>query len=248
MVIDSVVQSISQNWVVILITALITIIAAVFSNWGIKRRLRSAKQKDKQTALEELHRIIEDLVVTNRDQLTESDPDLDDLGLSSRRIEDLIEASERKHNVFLSDSTTPEALLQDVDLRIKDSRHLDSKQINQYSECITNIIGEVRREDERDLKLYEEGEDLLERIEEKAKYEDVEDDLDRVRKSIAVHESDVSSTTTDRQRRVAVLVVSVIAASMSLLAFFLESIIRSEPFITILVLVPLLLGLKAVNS
>jgi hypothetical protein len=120
---------------------------------------------------------------------------LDALGLSSDRIQDLIDAAEREHQVSLSEATTPVTLLQDVDLRIKNSRYLDPDQKYQYSCAITRIIDEVQ-DDSHSIVLPEKSAELLERIETEAEYPGAKDDIEKLRKkkNIYISESPYSNS------------------------------------------------------
>jgi Kef-type K+ transport system membrane component KefB len=105
------INPIISNWVTILITSIVTLVAAFISNYGIKKKFKSAKDKERQRALEALRTAIESLIINNREKITEGNKELEYLGLSAERIEDLIEAAEREHQVSLSQSTTPVSLL-----------------------------------------------------------------------------------------------------------------------------------------
>lgn len=210
---DWLINPIVQNWVTILVTSLVTLLAAVVSNYGIKKRFKSVKEKDRQQALEELRSAIEDLIINNRDKITDQGIELDKIGLSSDRIYDLIDAAEREHQVSLSEVTSPVSLLQDVDLRIKNSRYLDSGQKYQYSCAITTIIDKIK-DDSSNIVLPEELAETIERIEEEATYDGVEEDIDELLGFIHFTEDIYSDYQTyyNYQRRLLVLLTMVATA------------------------------------
>lgn len=212
------INPIIQNWVTILITSLVTLLAAGISNYGVKRRFKSAKDKDRQRALEELRTAIENLVINNREKIGTEEVDLEKLGLSSERIEDIIDAAEREHQVSLSESATPISLLQDVDLRIKNSRYLDPEQKVQYSAAITEITNEIREETDQDLVLPEESVEIIDSIQENAEYSGHKEDIQRLRKNITTYDSMSSSSEAfETARRMLVFATAMITGLFTLI-------------------------------
>ena len=102
MVVTTIIDSILANWVIIIITVAVTLLTAFITNHSVKKRFKTLKQKDQQRALDQIRTIIEELIINNRESLSRENPELDELGLSAERIEDLIEATEREYPVARS--------------------------------------------------------------------------------------------------------------------------------------------------
>lgn len=202
----------------IFVTIFFTAFVAIVSNWVTKRQHRSVKQKERQQALGELNLIIEGLVINNREALLQ-DPDLDELGLSSDRIEDLIEAAEREYDVLLPEAT-PVTLLQDVDLSIKDSRHLDSEQKTKHSEAIGNAISQIQDDDGVRVALPPEGAMALENISENADYEGSQEDVATLKENVTVFDPDPSPSEFRDKRR---FIVAMAATMTAIISVFLQS-------------------------
>lgn len=124
---------IDNNWL-----ALLSILIGIIVTYGVssffyrlqKKSVYSASQERKKHALNELLDVIESYIINKQN-------------LSDRVIDNLIFASERDHTVQLRPACTAISLLQDVELRLQRSRHLDIPQKSEYSLKIEGLINDI---------------------------------------------------------------------------------------------------------
>ncbi|SFS00010.1 hypothetical protein SAMN05216559_2295 [Halomicrobium zhouii] len=219
---DWFINPILANWVTILVTSFVTLLAAGLSNYGVKRKFKSAKDKDRQRALEELRTAIENIVINNREKIGDSEVDMGRLGLSSERIDDLIDAAEREHQVSLSEFTTPVSLLQDVDLRIKNSRYLDPEQKVRYSAAITEIINTIREDAPSPVVLPAESAKVLDRISEKAEYPGHNEDIQEIERNLVKYDSVTETTESFEIARRLTVAITALVVSLSTFSAFAQ--------------------------
>ena len=98
-----------------------------------KRDVASVERERVKRAKEELLNVIESHII-NKQQFAEE------------LIHNLIVASEREHQVGLKDFCTPTTLLQDVELRLQKSGHLDIAQKREYSDQIEQTIATIEEQ------------------------------------------------------------------------------------------------------
>lgn len=127
-------QFLEGNWLSIISILIGVIVAYIFYRLQ-KKDSASASAERKKRATAELLDVVESYII-NKQRITD------------QVIVNLINASERDHQVALRPECTPVSLLQDVALRLQRSRHLDIPQKSEYSEKIDDLI-KVIREDRR---------------------------------------------------------------------------------------------------
>ena len=123
-------QFIEANWLT-LISILIGVLVAFFFYRLQKKDSVSASAERKKHAIRELLDVVESYIINKQE-------------LSEQVVENLVQASERDHQVVLHESCTPVSLLQDVALRLQRSRHLDIPQKSEYSQKIDGLITQIR--------------------------------------------------------------------------------------------------------
>jgi hypothetical protein len=211
--VNQVITGITRSWVVILITVVVTGVFTYLGNRGIKKYYNSAKEKERRQAKQQLHSIVEDIIINNRENLAENEVDPHKIGLSAERINDLIEASERENQVSLTNSVTPISLIQEVDMAIKDSNLLDSDQINEYSKAIEYIKSEIQ-EEKSSPEVPKEPLEIVNRIKENSDYEGIEEDVEDLKESISESKKVVVSTS-NHFRSIQLLILSGLIASVT---------------------------------
>lgn len=154
----------------------------------------------------------------NREEIKDKEVNLETIGVSSDRIDDLIDAAEREHQVSLSETVTPVTLLQDVDLRIKNSRYLDPEQKIQYSAAITEIISEVQDTSHKAI-LSERSAKIIDRIEENAEYPGHEEDINELKKDVYISDSLYSNSKSVQMmvRKVTVLSIILVTSILTVI-------------------------------
>ncbi|WP_141551638.1 hypothetical protein [Natrinema sp. CBA1119] len=151
---DAIVNHVTRNWASILVALVIGIVSIFGTRAYLNREVASAKIEKKNQAKNDLLNSIERQLINNQD-------------IGSQWVADLIEAIERKHGVSISDEVTKVSVLQDVQLRIAESRHLDGDQKQEYSEYLQLRIREIKEDKnspelkERYLEKFTEIEELL---------------------------------------------------------------------------------------
>lgn len=123
-------QFIEANWLT-LISILIGVLVAFFFYRLQRKDAISAGAERKKHATRELLDVVESYIINKQE-------------LSEQVVENLIQASERDHQVVLRESSTPVSLLQDVALRLQRSRLLDIPQKSEYSQKIDALITQIR--------------------------------------------------------------------------------------------------------
>lgn len=124
--------------IVAIITIIITAIGVIGTPYYIRNRVNSAQQERYNQAKESLLDILENQVINDKD-------------LSDDRLDNLLSAIERRYSVSISERVSHIEILQDLQLRIEESK-LDVNDKEKYSTEIEARIKEIR--DHRD------GEDL----------------------------------------------------------------------------------------
>ena len=142
-------NTITSYWVEILLSAISIfvgfIVGYIFYRLQ-KRDVASVRAERVKRAKEELLDVIENRIV-NKQQVTEES------------IHNFLVASEREYQVGLKDVCTPTTLLQDAELRLQKSRHLDIAQKREYSDQIEQTITTI---EEQHNKVPEEAKEPLE--------------------------------------------------------------------------------------
>lgn len=134
MVLQGIWDYVTTNWIGLLVTAAITAVITLLSVYLTNRALRdyvtSAREERISQAKDELISMLENQIINRK-------------GISTSKIDNLIEAVEREHSVNLSNTVSPITLLQDLELRIEQSSHLDVEQKEEYGEIIEDKIEEI---------------------------------------------------------------------------------------------------------
>lgn len=128
-------QSLAQNWASVTITFLISLFSVYGTKKIIEGYLSSATDERRSQAKSDLLDVLENHVINEKD-------------ISSDKMAHLMSAIDRKHSVNLSDKLSKVELLQDIELRIEESSHLDSTQKEEYSETIEGTIAEIKAQNE----------------------------------------------------------------------------------------------------
>lgn len=122
----SIVQTLISNWVNILVTSLATGTTLYYS-----RRYRTNARKERLSqAKESVIEVVEEHVI-------------DDKKFSVSKFDNVISAAGRKHEVSLSNNVSKVSLLEDLELKIEKSNHLNSDQKEDYTNQIQEYIEEI---------------------------------------------------------------------------------------------------------
>ena len=101
------------------------------SNYFLKRKEISAKYERYKKAKETVIDVLESSLINKQ-------------SISPERIKHLISAAEREQNVELIDS--PKSLVEELELRVEKSKHLDTEQQWHYINQIEEMIAKIERE------------------------------------------------------------------------------------------------------
>lgn len=134
-VINDIIQYAGSNWLSIVVTIVLTLVGVVGTQRYIRKEVTSARKERHTQAKENLLNILETQIVNNKQ-------------ISSRTVNNLIDAMDRKYSVKLSDNVTEITILQDLQLRISESRHLDASQKQEYTELIEDEVRSIKEESE----------------------------------------------------------------------------------------------------
>jgi len=124
----------NSNWQNIIVALVIGTIFYILSNYAQRRYISSAERVKIKQAKASLLDILEARVINKQD-------------IPLDKIENLLEAIEREHSVFLLD-VTQITILQDLELQFEKSHHLDPTQKEEYCKQIQNIIQEAETTEE----------------------------------------------------------------------------------------------------
>jgi hypothetical protein len=175
MVLQGIWDYITTNWVGISITAVITVVITLLSVYLTNRAFRdyvtSAREERISQAKDDLIGILENQIINRKE-------------ISTDKVHNLIEAVEREHSVNLSDQLTPVTLLQDLELRIEQSSHLDTEQKEKYGEKIEKIIANIEEKGQEIKELPPEiyHAPIIEDIEDALEADNVDGALDLIEK------------------------------------------------------------------
>lgn len=128
-VIDGILKFISSN-IVAIVTIIITLLGIGGTPYYIRSRVNSAQQERYNQAKSNFLDIIEEQLINEHD-------------ITEKRLSNLRSAIERRYSVSISDRLSTVELLQDLQLRIEESK-LDSDVKQQYTEIIESTIDEIK--------------------------------------------------------------------------------------------------------
>lgn len=140
--------ALANNWVTILVTFIATAASGVY---GIRRQT-SVKDNKILQAKNDVLDVFEEDIINEKE-------------ISIDKMQNIINAVERKHSVNISNRYTRVGLLEDLQLRFEETRYLDPEQKRVYAEKIESSIEELR-EDEQTLDQVSEFESEFEDIRE----------------------------------------------------------------------------------
>lgn len=112
-------------------TILLGLIGAYLTQRYIKREVTSARKERLDQAKTNLLDVLEMQVINDKD-------------ISEEKIENLMAAVDRKYSVSLSANLSKKDILQDVELRIEESRHLSPSDKEEYSNRIEQQISSIK--------------------------------------------------------------------------------------------------------
>lgn len=121
------------NWASVITTFLISIFSIYGTSKVVQKYLTTASDERKEQAKNDLLDILENHIINEK-------------SIHSNKIDNLVDAVDRKYSVPLSENVSKIALLQDLELRIEESRHLDAQQKQDYSAEIEDTIAEINEE------------------------------------------------------------------------------------------------------
>lgn len=129
--IQGIINFILSNLVAI-VTLILTIIGIIGTPYYLRNKVSSAQQERYKQAKDSLLNLLEDKVINDR-------------GLPEERINNLRSAIERRYSVSISDRISTIELLQDLQLRIEESK-IDIEDKEEYSNKIQDVIEDYREE------------------------------------------------------------------------------------------------------
>lgn len=119
-----------------IVSGILTGVSIVFFRRFVLGKVSSAQEERFKQAKEELLVVLENNIV-NRESI------------NNNTINNLINAVDREYDVPLSESVSPESVLQDLQLRIEKSRHLNPDQKQDYREIIESSLADIQRSAEQ---------------------------------------------------------------------------------------------------
>lgn len=122
---QGIVQSLTSNWVTIVVTVLATAITLFVS----VRYQTNAREERLNQAKDGVISVIEEHVIDGKN-------------LSTNKLDNLIRAAEREHVVPLGEKVSKTSLLEDLQLKIERSPHLNTEQKQEYTAQIQDYIKE----------------------------------------------------------------------------------------------------------
>lgn len=153
-----------------------TLSISLVSLWGtnkyLKEYLAAVREEKHNQTKQELLNVLERHIVNNKE-------------INGKKIENLISAVNRKYSTPLPESASTVSILQDLELRIEESRHLDVDQKEQYTQQIEGTIQDIREsreEKKRQKRISKENSDIIKDLEENVEEENLEEASDNLRK------------------------------------------------------------------
>ena len=149
--IEGVIEYISNNWTALSVTIIVTAISVYISIRYSKSYITSAKEERRNQARLELLNLLENRIINGKD-------------VNLEKIDNLINAIDRKYSVSLAERVSLNGLMEDIELRIEESRHLDPDQKDKFTQEIRKISENLSVDDEDVPSVKSEYRELIENI------------------------------------------------------------------------------------
>lgn len=178
-----IIHSLTTNWVTIVVTTVATGITLYVS----KKHQTNAREERLKQAEESVIGVIEEHIIDGKD-------------LSISKFDDLINAAEREHSVPLSENVSKVSLLEDLELKIERSPHLNSDQKEKYTDQIQKFISKIE-EKEKAPEVTRTRQEILQSLSKNIENGDTDDaleDVERIKHEISQLEGSPARARTRR--------------------------------------------------
>lgn len=163
-----IINYIFSNWASITVTLIISSFSLYGSHRLLSRYQTSEYEKRLNEAKKSVLDILENYIITSRE-------------IEHQKLENLISAVDRRSSFDFSSEVTHVSLLQDLELRIEESRHLDTDQKHAYANNIDNIISNIKGK-KKNERLSDDRTEIIRELTKKIENEDKQEALEEVEK------------------------------------------------------------------
>jgi ABC-type multidrug transport system fused ATPase/permease subunit len=162
------IEFVKENWPTIIVTLLGGFVFFLLSIYLYGKYARSALYERKKRAKESLVDIMESLIIVKKT-------------INLNKFSRVVRALEREYEVELSDVSF-RSILEDIELRIEKSKHLDPQQKIDYADNIEKIVVDAEEliTKEKTIKLHTRTKDIIQLLRENVESGEKEEALERI--------------------------------------------------------------------